>query len=213
MKELAVQHLAEKFKRYQFKYTNKFRNLSPAHNKFFEEAVELFNRCPQIDQDLYVEAQFYFAHKFNRQCSPSWLVTEKAITRYTEFLEGRDVDVSKEKDPQFKDIILDSLKSSILFMNKKMVELGIPSYKDVLMFNDQPSGIPRSYTWIVTKQITKPFLAVIKSYPEYYDSLDADVKRDVPSPESLESLRTYIKIGKKLRTFCVSILGAECNIS
>ena len=213
MKELAVQRLAEKFKRYQFKYTNKYRNISTAHNRFFEEAINLFNKCPQIDQDLYVEAQFYYAQKFNRHCSPAWLVTENAIKRYSEFLEGRDIDISKEKDPQFRDLILDSLKSSILFMNKRMAEFGLGSYKEALFYTDQKSILPKSYTWIITKQITKPFLAVLNSYQDYYDSLDADVKRDVPQPESLESLRTYIKIGTKLRTFCVSILGAECNIT
>jgi len=220
MKELAVQQLVDKFKRYQVKYTGKFRNitspntpLGQANIRVFGEAVDLLSRCPKIDQDLYVEAQFWFAKKYVGPCSPSWLVSEKAISRYTKFLEGRDIDLTREKDPEFKDLVLDSVKGSILFMNKKMVEFGVSSYKEMLFLKDKDAVLPKSYTWIITRQITKPFLSALKSYPDYYYSLDTDVQRDVPSPGSLESLWTYIRINKKLRAFCVTILGAECSIT
>lgn len=212
MKELAIQALTDKYKKFHYKYTKQFRNFSNNSDKYFEMAVDIFNKLPQIDQDLYIEAQFYFANKFGRKCTPSWLTSEKAIERYTSFLTVRDTSTVKEKVPEYRQLLLDSIKSSVLFINRKMAELGLKTYRDALFYSDQPSKIPKSYTWIMTKQITKPFLCVLKAYPEYHASLDPDLRRDVPSPDDMAKTLLYIKISSKIRKFCVSIMGDECRL-
>jgi len=210
--EMLIANLAAKFDGLLIKDTGKPRrslrnsNIKESKNyKYFIALVDILNNFPNIDSDLFIEAQIYWAQKNNRYCTPSWLATEMSIKRYIEFLKTRDNINIVYKD-EYKKLVLESLKQSILFLAKKMKEYNLNTIDEVFNYKKENALIPESFNWINTYSITKPFLAIYKKYIEYYSQMDNDIKRDIPDPKDLVKIRNYIMINKELNTFCKSII-------
>jgi hypothetical protein len=211
--EMMIANLSSKFDGIMLKYTGKPRtslkstDIRESKNyKYFQQLVDILNNFPNIDSDLYIEAQVYWASKNNRPCNPSWLTTENAIKRYIEFLQTRNNTVVAYKD-EYKKIVLESLKQSILFLTKKMKEYGLKSIEEVLNYKKDGALQPESFMWILNYSVTKPFLSIYNKYNEYYASLDDDIKTDIPNPKELEKMKRYIILNKDLSTFCREIVN------
>ena len=164
-----IANLAKKFDGIYFKYTGKLRislrsaNIEKSINyKYFQQLIDILNNFINIDPDTYIEAQIYWASKSkNNYCNPAWLVTESAIKRYIEFLKIRDNTQIVYKD-EYKKLVLESLKQSIVFLAKKMKEYQLNTIEETLNYKKQGAIIPESFNWINNYSITKPFLSIYK---------------------------------------------------
>ena len=210
--EIQIANLASKFDGLMLKYTGKPRrslksaDIKKSKNyKYFQQLVDILNNFPNIDSDLFMEAQIYFANKYNRYCNPSWLATESAIKRYIEFLKTRDNINIVYKD-EYKKLVLESLKQSIIFLTKKIKEYNLNSIEEVLNYKKDGALLPESFNWINNYSITKPFLSIYSKYSEYYTSIDIDIRHDIPDPKDLTKIKNYITLNKDLNTFCKSII-------
>ena len=210
--EMLIANLAAKFDGLLIKYTGKPRrslkcsNIKESKNyKYFIALIDILNNFPNIDSDLFIEAQIYWANKNNRYCNPSWLATQAAIKRYIGFLKIRDNINIVYKD-EYKTLVLESLKQSIVFLTKKMKEYNISTIDEIFNYKKEEALLPESFNWITNYSITKTFLSIYKKYAEYYSSMDKDVQTDLPNPKELIKMRSYILINKDLNTFCKSII-------
>jgi len=210
--ELLIVNLAAKFDGFIIKYTGKPRrslktsNIAASKNyKYFQQLVDILNNFPNINSDLFIEAQVYWANKNNRYCNPSWLATESAIKRYIEFLKIRDNINIVYKD-EYKKLVLESLKQSIIFLAKKKKEYNLNTIEEVLNYKKEGAIIPESFNWINNYSITKPFLSIYKKYKDYHASIDVDLRYDIPDPKDLIKIRNYIILNKDLNMFCKSII-------
>ena len=217
MTDIDIVNIADKFDQLLFIYTKKPRrslskkNVQGSKNyKYFVQFVEILNKCPNIDRDLFLEAQIYFAVKKNMHCNPSWFVTENAIRRYIDFLEIRSNTPISYK-PEYKKLILDSIKQSVIFATKKMNEYKLNTYAKLFNYHKKDAILPESYLWIINNSVTKPFMSICKEYSNFYDKLDVDAKKDLPNMDDLSKTRSYIILNRDLNTFCKSILREECN--
>ena len=210
--EIQIANLAAKFDGLMIKYTGKPRrslkssDIKTSKNyKYFQQLVDILNNFPNIDGDLFIEAQIYWANKNNRYCSPSWLATESAIKRYIEFLRIRN-NVNVVYKDEYKKLVLESLKQSVVFLTKKMKEYKLNSIEETLNYRKDEAILPESFNWINTYSITKPFLSIYRKYSEYYASIDIDIRHDIPDPKDLIKIKNYITLNKDLNTFCKSII-------
>jgi len=217
MTDIDIANIADKFDQLIFAYTKKPRrsiskkNIQGSKNyKYFTQFVEVLNKCPNIDRDLFLEAQIYFAAKNSMYCNPSWLVTENAVRRYVDFLEIRSNTPVTYK-PEYKKLVLESIKQSITFVTKKMNEYKLNTYNELFNYRKKDAILTESYLWIINNSITKPFLSVCKEYSDFYNKQDADVKKDLPNMNDLSKTRSYILLNRDLNAFCKSILREECN--
>jgi len=176
--------------------------------KYFSELSKIFVEFPYINQDLYIEAQVYWAYNNKQHCNPSWLVTENSLRRYLEFIETRSSLPVQRVD--FKEQVLESIKQSISFAFSKSLELGI-NISDLFEFKKPTSIIPECYIWILNGSLSKAYLSISKSYYKFYKSVDVDIKGDFPDIENLEKMRRLIILNKDLHRFCKSIIPTECN--
>ena len=210
--EIQIANLAAKFDGIMLKYTGKPRkslkssDIKASKNyKYFKQLLDILNNFPNIDSDLFMEAQVYCANKYNRYCNPSWLATESAIKRYIEFLKTRD-NINVVYKDEYKKLVLESLKQSIVFLTKKMKEHKLNSIEEVLNYKKDDAILPESFNWINTCSITKPFLSIYSKYSEYYASIDIDIRHDIPDPKDLIKIKNYITLNKDLNMFCKSII-------
>ena len=210
--QIQIANLAAKFDGLMLKYFGKPRrslqtsDIKESKNyKYFQQLVDILNNFPNIDSDLFIEAQIYWANKNKRYCNPSWLATEAAIKRYIEFLKTRNSTNIVYKD-EYKKLVLESLKQSITFLTKKMNEYKLNSIEETLNYKKDEAILPESFNWINNYSITKPFLSIYRKYSEYHASIDNDIRHDIPDPKDLIKIRNYITLNKDLNTFCKLVI-------
>lgn len=215
--EMMIANLAKKFDGIMLRYTGKPRtslkssDIRESKNyRYFQELADIINNFPNIDIDQYMEAQVYWASKSisGNRCNPSWLVTDNAIKRYAKFLKLRNDNNNIAYVDDYKKLVLDSIKQSIMFLTKKMKEYNLSSIEETLRYKRDGALIPESFNWIFNYNITKPFLAIYNKYEPYYESYDDDIKRDLPDPKDLIKMKRYIILNKDLNIFCKEVVNA-----
>jgi hypothetical protein len=213
-----IKLIAKKFDVYVAKYTKQMRKTLPEENikesinyKYYVEVAEIFQSMPYISHDRYLEAQAYFAYKQgSKYCNPSWLNTEKGFQRYMDFMKMKsDIESHVKEDISYH--TLDALKNSILFVEEKQKELKLSNIKEVLNYRKPNASAPSSYVWILNGSINRPFLSISKSYTQFYNELEPDIKQEYPEPESLAKVRMIIMLNQKLRKFCEVVIPQEIN--
>ena len=91
--EIETIKIASKFDSIRSKYTHTFKgSISIGKNlrngkswKIFEKFHKFAQEQRNLNIDLFIESQFYWAKKLERLCVPSWLGTENSVIRYFKF--------------------------------------------------------------------------------------------------------------------------------
>ena len=214
--EIEVVKIASKFDSARAKYTKQYKNsiiignkLKESNNwKTFENFYKFSQEQKNLNTDLFIESQFYWAKKLDRLCVPSWLGTENSVIRYFKFLELWN---SKPKDSSYAEIYLESLQYSIRFVYNKMCELGTKTLEELFEYRSSKAGVPKSFLWVENGSIGYTFLSISKSYPKFLRHLEADVRQMYPKVEDLKDIRQFIVLHAKLNNFCRAVIENEIN--
>jgi hypothetical protein len=187
-------------------------------NKNYPLFLKLYNYLKEryyYEPSAFIEAQVYWAKKLghDKYCTPSWLVSEKAEWRYKEFIKIKlaALETATGEISDFKKQVLSGLKNTILFLNKKQIELNLNSIKETMFYKRVNAIVPEIYIWAMNGSICPPYMAISISYNELYNSLDEDIKGDFTNPKDLVTMRQLIILNNELHTFCKSIIPEECN--
>ena len=213
--EIEIIKIASKFDEYRSKYEGIYRNSintkkfkDSANWKHFEKFYNFAIEQENLNIDLFIESQFYFAKKLERRCVPSWLGTANSVKRYFQFLETWNC---KPQGTKYVEIYLESIKFSVKFAYEKMAELKLKTFEELYNYRENKAGVPKSYLWITNGSLSHSFLSISKSYIRFLKGLEADIRSMYPAVNELRDFRQFITLHKKTNNFCKVILEDETN--
>lgn len=178
----------------------------------FKELHLIFKKIPAIDKEKFIEAQLYVAKKSGRGFKLGWLTTTNSVKRYIDFISKKREDNSDVKNIKYKEKCLTAINSTASFLCSLINKFKAKSFYDVFAHKNESCAMPASFIHIMTGDISYPYLSISKSYRKFYEDLDKDIKNEFPNPDTLASIRNFIKSDVELSNYCKHLFKQDCYL-